>query len=47
MAERFDVSEVLLKLANDEFGLSSGKESDLEGLEFHGYLSASSEIGGH
>ncbi len=44
MADWFDVSEALLKLENDEFGLSSGKESDLEGVEFHSYLSASSEI---
>ncbi len=38
MSERFNVSEVLLKLDDDEFGLSSGKESDLEGIEVHGYL---------
>ncbi len=31
-------------IENDEFGLSSGKESNLEGEEFYGYLSAPSEI---
>ncbi len=44
MAERFDVSEVRSKLENDEFGLSSGKENDLEGVEFHGYQSTPSVI---
>ncbi len=38
MAELFDVSEVLLRLESDEFGLSSGEESDFEGEEIHGYL---------
>ncbi len=42
--ERFDVSELILSLDNDEFRLSSGKESGLEGLEVHGYLPAPSEI---
>ncbi len=31
-------SDVLLRLENDEFGLSSGEESDFEGEEVHGYL---------
>ncbi len=42
--ERFDVSELILSLDNDVLRLSSGKESDLEGLEVHGYLPAPSEI---
>ncbi len=44
MAERFDVCDVILRLENNEFGLSSGKQSDLEGVEAHGYLSAPTEI---
>ncbi len=44
IAERFNVSEVLLRLDDDEFGLSSDKESDMEGIEVHGYLPAPSEI---
>ncbi len=44
MAERFDVSEVIVRLENNEFPLLSGKESDLEGAEVHGYLPAPSEI---
>ncbi len=44
MAERFDVCDVILRLENNEFWLSSGKESDLEGVEAHGYLPAPSEI---
>ncbi len=32
MAERFDVSEVLLRLENNEFGLSSGKKSGMPAL---------------
>ncbi len=35
--------ELLLKLENDEFGLSSSKESNLEGLEFR--LSSGKECG--
>ncbi len=41
MAERFDVSEVILRIENDEFRLSSGKEID---LEVYGYLPVPSEI---
>ncbi len=42
--ERFDVSELILSLDNDVLRLSSGKESDLEGVEVHGCLSAPSDI---
>ncbi len=42
--ERLDLSELILSLDNDVFRLSSGKESDLEGLEVHGYLPAPSNI---
>ncbi len=42
--QRFDVRELILSLDNDEFRLSSGKESGSEGLEVHGYLPAPSEI---
>ncbi len=45
MAERFRVSEMIFMLENNEFVLSSGKESDLEGVEeVHGCLPALSEI---
>ncbi len=44
MADRFDVSEVLLRLDDDEFGLSSGEESDFAGDEVHGYLPVAAEI---
>ncbi len=42
--ERFDVRELILSLYNNEFRLSSGKESGLKGVEVHGYLPAPSEI---
>ncbi len=42
--QRFDVSELILNLDNDEFRLSSGKESGLEGIEVHGHLPAPYEI---
>ncbi len=33
-----------MRLENDEFGLSSGEESDFEGEEVHGYLPTPSEV---
>ena len=35
---------MLLRLEKDEFGLSSGEESDFEGEEVHGYLPSPSEV---
>ena len=35
---------MLLRLENDDFGLSSGEENDFEGEEVHGYLPTPSEV---
>ena len=48
MAGLFDVSKVLHRLEDDEFGLSSGEESDFEGEELHSYLPpAPDDLSGH
>ena len=38
MEERLTVSDVLERLEEDDFGLSSGDESDFEGEEVYSYL---------
>ena len=38
MEERLTVSDVLQRLDGDDFGLSSGEESDFEGEEIYSYL---------
>ena len=48
MAERLDVNDVLERLEDDDFGLSSGEESEFEGDEVYSYLPpASDDLSGH
>ena len=48
MDERLTVSDVLERLDRDEFGLSSGEESEFEGEEVFGYLPpAPEDLSGH
>lgn len=43
MVTRFNVSDVLERLDDDDIGLSSEEESRFEGEEAHGHLSAASQ----
>ena len=38
MAELLSVDDVLERLEDDDFGLSSGEESEYEGEDIHSYL---------
>ena len=45
---RLTANDILERLDNDEFGLSSGEESDFEGEELHSYLPpAQEDLSGH
>ena len=44
MEERLTVSDVLERLDEDDFGLSSGEESDFEGEEVYSYLPRAPEV---
>ena len=48
MDERLTVGDVLERLDRDDFGLSSGEESDFEGEEIYSYLPpAPDDLPGH